>query len=74
MTIGFLAALTNDNVQPIACLACGKFGPTLAINPGTALKIESSLFKAACAHDMTLTSSTPDLGNLPRIQYLKDLL
>ncbi|KFY91246.1 hypothetical protein V500_04775 [Pseudogymnoascus sp. VKM F-4518 (FW-2643)] len=37
---GVLAAATSDNVQPLAILACEKFGGTIAISSRTASKVE----------------------------------
>ncbi|MBE3043248.1 hypothetical protein IMZ48_11895 [Candidatus Bathyarchaeota archaeon] len=41
--MGLLGALNSDSVQPLAYLACEKFGATLAISPNTILKIESAV-------------------------------
>lgn len=43
MTMGTLAALTSDNVQPVAYLACEKFGATLAICVDTVRKVEAAV-------------------------------
>ncbi|VUC37623.1 unnamed protein product [Clonostachys rosea] len=44
--IGILRAATSDNVQPLAILACEKFGNTLAMCQETILKIEHSVVPA----------------------------
>lgn len=40
---GILKAATSDNVQPLAILACERFGNTLAMCPETCLKIERTV-------------------------------
>ncbi|KFY77278.1 hypothetical protein V499_03261 [Pseudogymnoascus sp. VKM F-103] len=40
---GVLAAATSDNVQPLAILACEKFGATIAISSRTASKVEKTI-------------------------------
>lgn len=42
---GVFSAATHDNVQPLAILACEKFGAALAICSETARKVESLVFK-----------------------------
>lgn len=40
---GILQAATSDNVQPLAILACERFGNTLAMCPETCRKVEKTL-------------------------------
>ena len=40
---GILRAATSDNVQPLAILACERFGSTIAMSPEACLKIEKSV-------------------------------
>jgi hypothetical protein len=40
---GLLRAATSDNVQPLALLACERFGATIAMSPDTCRKIETLL-------------------------------
>ena len=40
---GILRAATSDNVQPLAIIACERFGNTIAMSPEACLKIEKSV-------------------------------
>lgn len=79
---GFIRASTSDNVQPLALLACEKFGATLAICPDTRRNVEYHILKAQ-SRPATIVSflgatigySTDDCGtylaqSLAGIQFL----
>lgn len=40
---GLLQAATSDNVQPLAIMACERFGNTLAMCPETCRKVEKTV-------------------------------
>ncbi|CAI4214246.1 unnamed protein product [Parascedosporium putredinis] len=55
-------AMTTDNVQPLALLACERFGATLAISPDTCRRIERSVLPPCETRAVKFLKSVAVLG------------
>ena len=69
-----IRAATTDNVQPLALMACEKFGATLAICPTTRLKIETLIRSQTSSVAVKFLKATVGFANGGTIMELSKSL